>query len=453
MLKESNPVEQRIESLADKWKDAIDKRKGRIIRLHAKEEDEQMIDAFVWYMLGLDSLIDDIAFILDPLFTDEDTYSLRLLESLDTCIREWNELPKPEEINPVQVDWRPDLSLADKKNQAGLFVKNFNRLAETLDLEDGQYTVAILAVPVVEKWKKEINRWLENALEAGISSKVRILIMDTEESPVYDHLASRHPEEVIPIIPALDMDNVMSQVAAMGDPSDPATPYRIAFTNMMNAMGKKKSKAAIKEGETCIRIAGENTDRDPHWMIQTVVVNIALCNDRISVKDYKGALKRAEKAIEAALPVPEKLGDMVGMSILAQAFMNRGVMYCYPKKWENAIPDFISAAEYYIRANNLVVAIEAYRMAGFCASKSFRGEDAVHYLVTGFRLGEGINKETLKASTFSALIKQLINKNFREEISYEEIDKLASAVYGEDWEEIINRIWKKAPDLEEVVGG
>jgi len=86
-MKETNPVEQRIEALAEKWNDAKETSKDtRIIRILAKEKEASMVDAFFWYMVGLDNLIEDIAFILDPPFTDVETYSHHLLQSLESCI-------------------------------------------------------------------------------------------------------------------------------------------------------------------------------------------------------------------------------------------------------------------------------------------------------------------------------------------------------------------------------
>lgn len=446
-MKETNPIEQRIEALADKWNDLKEQKDVRIVRMHAKEEEMQMIDAFVWYMLGLDSLIDDIAFILDPLFTDVETYSGRLLHSLASCIQEWNELPKEEGVEFVPVNWEPDMQLFDKKNASKLFVANFNNLAEALSLEDGLFTVAILTFPHVQKRDKEVCEWLENVIKTGISPSVRFLVIDTLEYPVFDKLAYNYPKQIYTLIPDLDMDNVMSQVAAMGDPADPSTPYRIAFVNMMNAMGKEEHGKARKEGETCIRIAKENESHDPHWGIQVVVVNLALANDRLKTKEYDKAVNYTNKAIEAADALLDKLDPAVANSVSGQAYMTKASVYCYPKEWKKAVPCYFAAAGRYEKANNKIMAIEAYRMAGFCSAKSW-GDDATEYLVKGFRLGESVDTESLKASTYSVLIKQLLGKPYDEYISYEEIDRVASGIYGKDWEEVIHRMWKQAPDVE-----
>ncbi len=446
-MKESNPVEQRIEALATAWNDLKDLKDVRVIRIRAKDEELQMIDAFVWYMVGLDTLIDDIAFILDPLFTDEDIYSEHLLRSLDACIREWNDLPKAESVEFVPVNWEPDRQPEDKKNTSALFVANFNRLADTLDTEDDIWTVAILTFPHVPERAKEIGRWIENAIKAGISPKVRFLVIDTEKNTLFDRVAEVYPKQVYTLVPKLDMDNVISQVAAMGDPSDPSTPYRIAFVNMMNAMGKNKYKKAQDEGRECIRIAGENKAYDPSWGIQVVVVNLALSNDQVKRKDYNKAIRYTDQAIESAEALLDKLDPDVAYSASAQAYMTKASVYCYPKEWKKAISCYAEAAGRYVKANNKIMAIEAYRMAGFCSAKAW-GDDTLEYLVKGFRLGETVDAESLKASTYAVLIRQLLDKSYHEYITYEEIDRIASGIYGEDWEDMIRKVWKQSPDVE-----
>ncbi|MCD8194431.1 MAG: hypothetical protein LUD74_07810 [Tannerellaceae bacterium] len=233
----------------------------------------------------------------------------------------------------------------------------------------------------------------------------------------------------------------------MGDPADPSTPYRVAFVNMMTAMGKEKRKTAQKEGEKCIAIARENEKMNPHWKIQEVVVQLALANDEIRHKDYEGARKRTDKAVEAATPLPEELGDSMGKPVLAQAYMARASFACYPEKWKEAMPDFEEAARLYQEAKNELMAIEAYRMAGFCANRAGWKDQSLEYLVAGFQIATQTNRESLKASSFSALLRQLIDKNYKKHLSPEEVSTIATELYGEDWQEIIKSIWKKAPDV------
>jgi hypothetical protein len=447
-MKETNPVEQRIEALAEKWKDAVDVKDVRVIRLHHKQEEESMVDAFLWYMLGIDSSIDDIAFILDPPFTDRETYSEKLLAALEDCIRLWNETGKKEGIDYVPVRWTADNSLADKENPAALFVRNFNKLSESLALEKGRYTVATLPFPHMPGKEKQLARWMEDVIKIGISPEVRFLVMDTKENPLFEDLLFKHAKEVAPLIPGFDMKNMMKQLAAMGEPSDPATPYRMAFVNMMHAIGERDSKTAEKEGRTCIDIATANISQNPQWTVQLVVVHTALANDRLGQNDLDEAVRWAEKAVKAARTLPATLGDDMGYPVLGQALMTRGAIRCYSKNWGKAKPDFEEAATCYENVKNWLMGMDASRMAGFCAVKAWQDGDAAKVLAGGFRMAEKLDSTVLRNSTFPLLLKQLLNKNYRDYVEYEEIDALASGVYGDAWRDAIDRAWKHSPDAD-----
>ncbi|MDR0573572.1 MAG: hypothetical protein LBG96_06005 [Tannerella sp.] len=44
-------------------------------------------------------------------------------------------------------------------------------------------------------------------------------------------------------------------------------------------------------------------------------------------------------------------------------------------------------------------------------------------------------------------MEQLLSKDYESRLKYEEIDALASTVYGEEWREAIDRTWKHSPDV------
>jgi pterin-4a-carbinolamine dehydratase len=243
------------------------------------------------------------------------------------------------------------------------------------------------------------------------------------------------------------MKNVMKQVAAMGDPSDPATPYRIAFVNMMNAMGENDFKTAEKEGKTCIDIATAHISHNPQWAVQVAVVNIALANGQLGQKKPEKAVEHAGCAINAATPLPEMTGADMGYPVLGQSYMTRGSIHCYSKKWKEAKDDFAEAAVCYGNVKNRLMGMEANRMAGFCAAKTWQDGEAVEFLSNGFRMAENLDKNVLMTSTFPVLLKQLLSKDYENRLKYEEIDALASTVYGEEWREAIDRTWKHSPDV------
>lgn len=446
MAAETNPVQQRMEYLADLWNN-LPIHKHKIICATIDMQDVEMMNAFYWYMLGIDAPFADIAILFESEFADIDTYSLALVRELERMVNVWNEMEMSPEIIKEPIDWKPDYSIFDKKNEARLFVENINRLTDKLPLDKHQYIVANLLMPHL-KMESRIRDWMSNLLELELSSKIRILITNIKQDKTYNGLLLSS-KGVYEWKPDIDTPNVMSQMAAMGNPLDPGTEYRYCFVKMINAIGKQDYKKTIELGETCIKIATGNVEKDPYWISQIVVIQITLSNEDYRNKKEKDALLRADKAIANGMLMPEIIGEELGCTVLAQAQFNKASLFCSGKKWKEAYPIFVDAAGNFTKSHIFISALEAYRMAGFCANKKGSSDEELENLYKGFQISENINDETLRMTTFPMLIYQLIKLNYKEYLSYNELDKKSKKVFGENWEEIINSL-KKQPDVDSL---
>ncbi len=435
----TNPIQQRMEYLADQWND-LPKNKYSIIRTLIDRTDYDMLDAFHWYMLGIDSPVNDIAILFETEFLDADCFGTNLIRELEGTVRLWNQTEFDKGVNKVAVDWTPDYSLSEK-DEVALFVNNINALAGSLNLPDKRWLIVNLLTPHNNQ-DKELGKWMAGLAGKKLFPPVKILLTDYRERGVFEDLAYRHPGNVYTWEPDIDSEHVISQVSAMGDPLAPDTEYRFRLINMMNAIGKSEHKKAIREGEKCLTIANANAGKDPYWMSQIVVVHIALSNEEYKNKNEDKAFDRADKAILTGSLAPEVLGKQTGGAIYAQALVNKGALYCYKKKWKEAIPLFETAAMNYEQANLHVSAMEIYRMAGYCAAKNWNSDSALENLVKGFQVSRHIGDKDLRSGTFSLLIVQLLKEDYREYIPEKELEEKARAVFGEDWREYINKTWK-----------
>src|SRR4030095_3911361 len=436
---QSNPIQQRIDLICDEWEDAKKHSKARIVRIHCQDDESDMVDCFYTYMIGTDSPIQDIAFHFESACLDQREFSESLLKELEEIIYIWNESQKDERIEFVPVHWKADCTSRKDKNPAALFVHNFNMLAKSLALPKDLYTVAIFRSGIVNK---QFAAWLKSAMEAEIDSTVKFLIHDTVSQPHFDSLAFDSPFIITTIPLNLNMPKAMEQCAAMGDPNDPATFYRQAFMKMMNAMGAQKEKEAEKWGKECIKQATENLSRDPYWIMQVIVVHVALGNDKMRYKKKDQALEHATKAVEAATAARNSFDNENGSILLAQALMFRGTLLFLDEKWEDAHPDLSEAYTIYKKQGNFALAVEACRMAGKSAMKNSENSRAAEILAEGTKLGKNIDSTIARASTFAGLLEILLETKYTKFISLEEIDEIAMNIYGPDWNKIVNN-WKK----------
>jgi tetratricopeptide (TPR) repeat protein len=440
---QTNPIHQRVELISEKWEESKIEREAKVIRFRCQPDEEDMIDAFYTYMIGVDTPVLDIAFHFDSKCTDERQFSMDLLKELEEVINIWNNSEKDKRIEYVHINWKPDLALATNKNPAAVFVENFNRLAEELDLATELYAVAV--------FKGEPNRcflsWLEHAIVAGIISRVRFIVSDTISAPVYLVLAKKFQKDFLTVPIDLDMPKAMEQIAAMGDPKDPATIYRPVFMKMLNAMNAKKEEEAEKHATECVRIANANLSRDPYWITQIILVYIAIGNDKIRYKRRKETLAYANKAVETAIAGQEYFENKVASGLLAQSLMFRATVYFIQKQFNEAYSDYNLAFVLFKEQFNGPLAVEASRMAARSAFKAGYRLNAIKILSEGVKLGKRMDPDMARGSSFAGVLELLLPTAHEPYISYEEIEETGEQIYGEDWKKIVYT-WRKPPKKE-----
>lgn len=437
-MQNTNPIQQRIELLADKWTEATFRQEGRMIRILAKPEEEEMVNTFFEYMLALDSSVDEIAILFETPFENPGEFSGLLLKELEDIIKIWNEAGKPESLMFAPIEWQPDFSLADKDEPAALFVRNINKFAELVLSGTDRLLVPVLFL--FSDNKKEVNNWLQSALRCSIAENIRIAIPDSTARYLLDATATDFPDEVITILPELDINNGISQFAAMGDPADPNTSFQYSYVKMCLAMEKRKQKEVQTQANTCLQIAAEHVEQNPNWLTQMVVVHIALANNELGNKNYKKAVKEATLALDIARKSQEHLDENLSTRLCAQCCMIRGSILSTDKKWEKALADFDEAAELYGSCKDNIMQVEALRMSGYAADGANEKKKAVQSLVAGLRVGATIPVNVIAASSFPLLVKSLLKHNYNSVISDEELDGLLKPIWGDDWRKVLKQL-------------
>lgn len=436
---QSNPIQQRIELICEKWEDAKKQKEARIVCIQCQSDELDMVDTFYTYMIGADTPIFDIAFHFDSRCYDSKDFSIALLKELEEVTDIWNNSVKDNRIDYVPVHWKPDYTLQNDKNPAALFVANFNKLAKELNLPEDLFAVAVFKGATMDK---RFVSWLRSVAELHISTKVKFLIHEVVTYPQFESINIRFPSIKATIPLNLNMPKVMEQVAAMGDPNDPGISYRRTFMKMMNAMGANKESEAEKCGLECIAIATENLSKDPYWIMQVVVVNIALGNDKIRYRKKNETIAYANKAMETAIAAQAYFENDAGSGLVSQALMFRASVFFMQSAWSKAYADFSTAFELFPKQGNVPLAIEASRMAGQCAFKEGQKTKGIEILANGVRLGKSMDPDTVRGSTYSGLLNLLLQTDYHNSITPDEVHEIAQNVYGPDWIKAV-RNWNK----------
>ncbi|BAV06253.1 hypothetical protein SAMN05421788_106320 [Filimonas lacunae] len=442
-MQQSNPIQQRIEWLSEKWTNLVGQTKAPAIRIVHTTDEEDMIDTFFTYMHSLDSSVEDISFQFDDVFTNREEYSKLLLQSLTENIRIWNESEKESNVPFEPIDWQPDYNKTNKLNPAWLFIANFNDLVQKLEVEP-EYAVVLTLTPMAIGNTSRFTEWVQNAIDARPHKQVKILVADNAAKPMFDHMA-HNPQVMATLVADLDMPNAMQQVAAMGDANEPSTPYRVSFIKLMQAMTDKNDKLVYEEGNKCLAIANENIEKDSYWLTQKIVIFCAWSNYELGRREFKKAIEYADQGVEAArLLSPLLHDDLLGGKYLAQTVMQRAAVYVVWKRWEEALADYSLAAQLYHDGNEYILGTEAYRMCAYVALKDSKGEEATAFLATGIRFGQYIPATHIHGTTYAALFEMILSRQFEKHISFQEMEDIAQPIYGDDWVDKV-RNWKEIP--------
>jgi hypothetical protein len=440
---ESNPIQQRIDKLGEKWNVVKENKKLRLVRLLYEDNEEEMIDCFYNYMLGVNTPIEDIPIKFESSITDSKTYSQDLLLELEEIVNIWNRAEKSKDIEDIEIKFVPDYTYEKDKNRALHFIHNFSNLINSFELDDDQYGVIILTDTYSNPSK--LKKWLNDALKVMHNDKVKILIAEKNTAGQnFDSFGDYDPI-VTTIVCNLEMDKAISQVAAMGNPRDPATSFRVEFMKMFQSIEKRKKAETEKYGDNCIAIALKNAEKDPYWLTQIVTVYTALSNDQIGYKDFKKAISFANLAVAAAQKTVGQVDDEISLRLIGQTSLYRGSLFCQIKDWFKAVEDFVQAKEHYKKCNDVVMGIESCRMASFASEKSGISKQEKEYLAEGFVIAENASVEVIKSSSFPLLIHAILRiSNF--EIETSRVKKLSHTVYGDEWESYIENIYN--PELQ-----
>ncbi|WCC43718.1 tetratricopeptide repeat protein (plasmid) [Tenacibaculum finnmarkense] len=420
-----------------KWTEAIGRPEVKLVRILGNHEDDDMLDALFEYMLAVDSSQEDFAFVFNTPFSEEKNFSKDILQDLEEEINRWNTAKIPKTIPFETIEWEPDYSIEDEKNEAALLIKNLNSFANYLYPNKDVQISVILRMHYVTK-EEAYNR-LSKALEIPFEPHVKLGVSDTKNHLLFNGLQNHYIDEVYTIQPQFNMDTAMEEIAAMEDPSKPETPYRKHLIRLMEAVKKRQQNKVLSEGKSCLKIATKAIEKNQQWLMQIVTVYTILYTNEIGNKNYKEAIYFATKAVEAAQLSEQVLDPSMSYRLIGQTHIGRGSIYVAQKKWDKANEDYLLGAKSYELCADYMMHCESLRLCGWTFEKMGLNEQAINYYIEAYKLIEKLTLETIKSSTFPLVVKKIMNNKQREkQISDAKMDADLIPVFGEFWQQVVS---------------
>lgn len=440
-MKKNNPIQERINQLLLKWTDAVNTPGVKIVRILSESDEQDMIETFFEFMLGIDTEQEDFVMIFNTQYSNLENYAKELLEEIEEEIDNWNNAEVPEELNFETIEWKPDYTLRDNENPAKLFIDNMNSFANYLIPDKDIKVSLVLRMFYIDK--RDAYQWLNYVLALKMETHLVLGIYDTEKFTIYDKISRKYPEKVKTIIPALNMDEAVEQLAAGVDPNSEESKYRLYLVKLMNAVKNRKEKEVQELAKSCLEFALKSVKNDPLWLAQIVTIYSILYNDQIGYKNYDDAIYFAGKAVEAGQMTKGVLDPSMAYRLVGQTHLGRGTLFNLKKKRAKALDDYKTAESAYAFCKDYLMQCESLRLCGWMAEKLSEREEALNYYLKAYKLKDNLTPEMLVGSTFPLIIKKLLNNNKREKYLPEtQMDKELKPLFGENWFEVVENFGK-----------
>ncbi|MCB0522705.1 MAG: hypothetical protein H6577_13815 [Lewinellaceae bacterium] len=425
-----NPIQQRLYRLQQSWFQFTAYPDAKLCRWMLHEDEVRMLYGFVDTTIQEDSDVPDLIYTLQADFTDLQTYSESLVEELFHLMESDREAMAEEGL---AVDWQPAPPAQqpyNRRNEAIHFLGNFANFAQALEANTN--IVAFLDPP--DK-STGFEKWLFDAIEAGIPDNIKLMVYEVETSNFFERLASKYLQQVISLKPDLDMPSAIRQLAAAGNPSDPGVQFRRAFVDLSQAAAKKDIAAVRKLQSAPLAIA-----REQNWPHLEVAVHSVSASAFLGINDFPEALRCYDTALLVSKQAQAQ-GNEMGATLAVQSLFNKGSICIAKKDYTTAAGHYQEAALLAETAGDHFQAMEGRRMEGFCLLQSGNRNGAYEAGISGLGFAEQLDEQTRHHSTLPYLGQMLVDLAYKmgRKQDYYELGEKMNHLAGPGWEKQIEQ--------------
>jgi hypothetical protein len=432
----NNPVQKNIDMLARQWQELHLKPDCNVICISYQEKESNMIDAFMKYILAIESEFENFVWVFESEFIDHKTYVNDVLVEMEEQINDWNSTTKPVQYDDGIIDWKPDYTLVDDKNPISILVENLNNFASYIFPDKKNKVSYVFKAYSISK--TQAAEWFKYALSLDFEKHVVWTVAQSSQYKTYDKVLDYH-KSVSVLEPKIDVNGMVEQLAQQADQTVAENKYRVELIKLMHAVENRDSKKVKFQAKLCLDIILKQLKVDFNWISQIITVYIILYNDQIGYKDYNEALYFATKAVDAAEIAKTTIEPSLSYRLAAQTYLGRGSIFVLKDDWKKAHNDYLQAKNDYEYCNDYLMMAEACRLCGWSKNKFEKFENTLPFYEEGFYLYEKIDPTMIVNSSYPLMLKEVINDSkFVKMITQSKLDKVLIPLFGVEYVNIIS---------------
>ena len=425
----SNAAVRRLRQVQRLYVEADRPATGGLLLWIASQEEASMIDAFVLTEDSAGAVTRDLFLTFIQGTPDSPDY----VQALDEEFRRQLEAARDTlhdqgvKVEPFLVPLR-SASLQD-------FLHRIRAFAGSLTHLRGR-TVVYLN-PAAARPTDSFATLLQRLLATGLPEGVDLMLRDTEDGPVGRRLAGRDDLGVRTLRPELRMDELARELAAEGDPEDPAVQFRTLFLEMSQFGSQGAFESMRERGEAARRLAQQHIGWEhlPATVLAAQGAHLLPHKGRRNeaITFFQQARVAAREAIDADNPA--------GRAVLLQCLNFEAAGLLQAGDLTRAAAVYEAAAARADEPEEAFQRMEALRLAAYCFNGAGAQEKAWQRNLDALQTAETLSPDLLRGSTLPYVGRALLDliDRLNRHADARDVRHRMERLVGPDWEALLER--------------
>lgn len=417
-----NAIEKRIDELTDIWNEFAQEPEAKVLRWLIAPDEARMIDLFLEMQNEEISDIPDLFIRFEEPFENPTQYGFVLRESLCAQYEEIREGISQEGIlenwtcPPPQPGDIPTLINCCKS-----FREYYDALME--------FMVVVLTpskVMDVSEWEQ----WLMNLVSADLPPTLKVMVVDSLDSPALERLAETAGDRLKSVAPALNMPGAMEELVRDVPGHSPGHTFRRLFVALTNAAGAGDLKKSQKVADSALAIATKEK-----WPQMQIVIHMALAGTFIGAGKFEDALANYQQAEQVAVSA-EKEGDPAAATLIVKAKMAQASALIGQSRYADAAAIYESAAALAENQQDHFMSLENWRMSAYCRETADQLDDSWKSGQMAIQATEKMDEETRMNSTVAYVGQGLLRvaEKRNDNKGAQTVEQRMVELIGPDWQ-------------------
>ena len=419
-----NVIQQRLEMLQAHYHAFSLDENAQICLWQIEAAEIQMIESFFRNESTVFASSPDLFLKFERPFHQKSTYARSLFDELVEHVTDYRSEPADHK---VKINWQPRLWSRTQQSQPDFFFVNLSEFAKGIEeLEDK--VLAYLAPPEVLDFKK-LEDWLIDILEIGLPSNLQIMLVDFVDNPQFSKLSKAFPKKVKTIVPQLQMQQAMKEIAMAAGGNSPGAHFQNHFIDLTHAAAKGNMEKVERASNKAMQIAIEQG-----WTHLQIAVLTTVGSAWMGKNEFKKALKEFESAENIARDALRREEDTASR-LLSNCLFSKGTIFVHLKQHSKGAKVYEEIVPLLEKQEDTYMTMEAWRMAAYCFEKGLNYSKAIECNEKAMQLANQLEEEQRQNSTLPFIAAALIRLNKRRASfgKADDIEEEMRKIYGADW--------------------